>query len=220
MLASSAAEAVSVLPSNSAPEEIHAKFIVLRKTPVRVEPSPTATVLDTLPPKTTIEVSGRVGREWLRVEWKGKIGFVQAQALRQVPPAEPKPTPPPIPSPPPAQPAAALPPPPSTPPAGFDGRWVADSHRECAWHAEVLVAGRSLTGVVRVEGPISGGTKFEAAISSDDLVHKTITFEGQPLWFFYLDGKFPHLTIEMGVNTRATNGNAPCITTYLEFKRE
>jgi TPR repeat protein/uncharacterized caspase-like protein len=75
-------------PSEPAVQDLDATFIALRTAKIRSAPSATAKEIGTFPPETTVNATGRVGKDWLRFAWKGAQGFVSAPLLQEVDSAE------------------------------------------------------------------------------------------------------------------------------------
>jgi formylglycine-generating enzyme required for sulfatase activity len=69
-------------------ENLDSTFIAVRSTKVRAEPRVTAPEIGALKAEATVAVTGRIGKEWLRVEWKGGVGYVAARQLEKVDAAE------------------------------------------------------------------------------------------------------------------------------------
>src|SRR5262249_39302379 len=69
-------------------EDLDATFVVLRTAKVRSEPKATAKELGTLSADTAVEATGRVGREWLRITWRGTQAYVSMPLLQEVDAAE------------------------------------------------------------------------------------------------------------------------------------
>jgi formylglycine-generating enzyme required for sulfatase activity len=75
-------------PPGPAVQDLDASFIALRTAKVRAEPSATSKEVGSLSPETVVQATGRVGKDWLRVAWKGGQAYVSAPLLQDVDPAE------------------------------------------------------------------------------------------------------------------------------------
>jgi TPR repeat protein len=78
----------SIPAAGSSIKDFNATFIALRAAKVHSEPSATSNDLGTLPAETMVGVTGRVGKDWLRVAWSGEVGFVSAPLLQEIDTAE------------------------------------------------------------------------------------------------------------------------------------
>jgi formylglycine-generating enzyme required for sulfatase activity len=75
-------------PPGPAVEDLDATFVAVRTVKVRSEPKATAKELGSLAPDTAVDATGRVGKEWLRITWKGAQAYVSASLLQEVDTAE------------------------------------------------------------------------------------------------------------------------------------